>query len=30
MEADTVLERMIIRERITSQVTLSGSAEQRR
>ncbi|MGH7352070.1 MAG: LPS export ABC transporter periplasmic protein LptC [Candidatus Methylomirabilales bacterium] len=30
MEADTVLERMIIRERITSQVTLSGRAEQRR
>lgn len=30
MEADTVLERMIIRERIASQVTLSGSAEQRR
>jgi len=30
MEADTVLERMIIRERITSQVTLSGRAEHRR
>jgi len=30
MEADTVLERMIIRERITSQVTLSGRVEQRR
>ncbi len=30
MEADTVLERMIIRERIASQVTLSGRVEQRR
>ena len=30
MEADTVLERMIIRERITSEVTLSRRAEQRR
>ena len=30
MEADTVLERMIIRERIASQVTLSGKVEQRR
>ena len=30
MEADTVLERMIIRERIASQVTLSGRADQRR
>lgn len=30
MEADTVLERMVIRERIASQVTLSGRAEQRR
>jgi len=30
MEADTVLERMVIRERIASEVTLSGRAEQRR
>ncbi|MGH7423091.1 MAG: LPS export ABC transporter periplasmic protein LptC [Candidatus Methylomirabilales bacterium] len=30
MEADTVLERMIIRERVVSRVTLSGRAEQRR
>jgi LPS export ABC transporter protein LptC len=30
MEADTVLERMIIREQIVSRVTLSGRAEQRR
>jgi len=30
MEADTVLERMIIRERIASQVTLSGRVEHRR
>lgn len=30
MEADTVLERMIIRERIASEVTLSGRVEQRR
>lgn len=30
MEADTVLERMIIRERVVSQVTLSGRAEHRR
>jgi len=30
MEADTVLERMVIRERIASEVTLSGRAEHRR
>jgi LPS export ABC transporter protein LptC len=30
MEADTVLERMVIREQIVSRVTLSGKAEPRR